>query len=298
MDFKRIEAFINVAKYKNFSKAANVSSFSQPAISSHIAKLEKDLGVQLFNRTSKEVVLTPAGESFIKHAIEILDTRDRAVRDLSSFNEQVQGDLYLAASTTPCNTIVSNLLMDFHSAYPNVHLNVTELNSGQIIENIIKFDTEIGIVGNMVNDEKIHCFPLMEDELVVISPVSFDLPEEVSLKSLVKNDFIMREPNSATRKTFEDILHKNHMELSNLNISCEVNSLDTLMKFVRAGIGVAVVSNQVCSDYVSCGFIRKSRIKNVEMMRNMYLVVSSKRILTPTAKAFFNLCRNKYKFEV
>jgi len=296
MDFKQIEAFINVAKYKSFSKAATASSFSQPAISSHIAKLEKDLGVQLFDRTSKEVDLTPAGESFIKPAIEILDTRDRAVRDLSSFNAQVEGKLYLSASTTPCNTIVSNLLMDFHSAHPGVLFNVTELSSGQIIENIIKFDGEIGIVGNMVNDEKIDCFKLIEDELVVISPVSFDLPKEVSLKAIIKNDFIMRERNSATRQTFEDILHKNHIELSKLNVSCEVNSLDTIMQFVRAGIGVSVVSSQVCRDYVSCGFIRKSRIKNISMMRNIYLVVSSKRTLTPTAKAFFNLCRDKYEF--
>jgi len=296
MDFKQIEAFINVAKYKSFSKAANSSFLSQPAISSHIASLEKDLKIQLFDRTSKEVVLTPAGESFLKYAIDILNTRDRAIKDLSSFNDNVEGLLYLAASTTPCNTIVPQLLTEFHTAYPNVHFNVTELNSGQIIENIIRFDTEIGIVGKMVNDEKIEYYKLTEDELVVISHPSLNFPEEVTFKSLLKNSFILREKNSATRKTFEQTLKINNIETSNLNVSYEVNSLDTLIQFVKAGLGVSVVSSNVCKDYVNCGLIKKSYIKNVPIIRNIYLAVSAKRTLTPTAKAFFNLCKDKYKF--
>ena len=298
MDFKQIEAFINVAKYKSFSKAANISSFSQPAISSHIAKLEKDLGVQLLDRTSKEVTVTPAGETFLKYAIDIISTKERAVRNVSSFNNKVEGKLNIAASTTPCNTLVPKLLRDFHLVYPGVNFSVSELNSGEIIENVIKFDAEIGIVGEMVNDEKIDCYKLVEDDLVVISPTSLDFPEEISLKFLLKNDFIMRERNSATRKTFEDILHNKHIEFSKLNVSCEVNSLDTIIQFVKSGLGVSVISSQVCDDYVSCGLMRRSNIIDTPMLRSIYLIVSSKRTLTSTSKAFFNLCRDKYKFEV
>ena len=64
MDFKQLEAFITVAKLKSFSKAANAIYLSQPTISSNISSLEKELKIQLFDRTSKEVNLTPAGESF------------------------------------------------------------------------------------------------------------------------------------------------------------------------------------------------------------------------------------------
>jgi len=298
MDFKQIEAFINVAKHKSFSKAANSIFLSQPAISSHIASLEKDLHIQLFDRTSKEVILTPAGESFLKYAIDILNTRDKAVTYLSNFNNTVSGKLFLAASTTPCNTVVPQLIKEFHSLYPNVLFNVTELNSGQIIENIIKFDAELGIVGEFVNDEKIKCYKLVEDELVVISHPSLNIPNEITLKDLLKNSFVMREKNSATRKTFEDILHKNHIDVNNLNVCYGVNSLDTLFQFVKAGLGVSVVSNQTCNDYVASGSINKSSIKNISINRNIYLVISAKRTLTPTAKAFFNLCRNKFKFEI
>lgn len=110
MDFKQIETFIGVAKYKSFSKAANAVFLSQPAVSSNISGLEKELHIQLFDRTSKEVLLTPAGEAFLKYAIDIVNTRNQAVESLSGFNHIVSGVLNLAASTTPCNTVVPMLI--------------------------------------------------------------------------------------------------------------------------------------------------------------------------------------------
>lgn len=296
MDFKLLEAFINVTKYRSFSKAAASASISQPAISSHIAKLEKELKAQLFDRTSKEVSLTPAGQSFFKYAIDIIDTRDRAIMNLSSFDEEVKGKLHIDASTTPCNVILPQLLMDFHSAYPRVSFNVTEQNSGDIAEKILNFESELGIVGKLVNDEKIDCFKLVDDELVVISPASLNFPEEVSLETLLMHDFIMRYKNSATRKTFEDVLHKNGRAISNIRMPYEVNSLDTQIQFVKSGLGISVVSGQLCREDAACGLVRKSRIKGMPMIRSLYLLVRSNRTLTPTANAFFNYCRDKYKF--
>lgn len=297
MDFKQIEAFINVAKYKSFSKAANSSFLSQPAISSHIASLEKELRVQLFDRTSKEVLLTPAGESFLKYAIDILNTRDKAIFNLANFNETISGKLRLAASTTPCNTIVPSLIKEFYTLYPDVSFDVTEQSSGSIIENIIKFDCEIGLVGELVNDEKIKSYNLIDDDLVVISPPDFHIPEFISIESLFKYKFILREQGSATRKTFEDALRKQNIDVSNIDVHFEVNNLDTLFQFVKHGLGISVVSKHVFRDYISLGLIKESHIENLFLKRYIYLVMSSKRTLTPTAKAFFNLCKNNFKFE-
>jgi DNA-binding transcriptional LysR family regulator len=297
MDFKQIEAFINVAKFKSFSKAASSSFLSQPAISSHIASLEKELSVQLFDRTSKEVLLTPAGESFLKYAIDILNTRDKAIYHLANFNENISGKLKLAASTTPCNTIVPSLIKEFHQLYHDVSFDVTELSSGDIIDNIIKFDCEIGLVGELVNDEKIKSYKLIEDDLVVISPPHFNLPDFINIESLFKYKFILREEGSATRKTFEDALKKHGLDNSNINIYFEVNNLDTLFQFVKNGVGVSIVSKHVFRDYISLGFIKESHIENLSLKRYIYLILSSKRTLTPTAKAFFTLCKNHFNLK-
>jgi DNA-binding transcriptional LysR family regulator len=296
MDFKQIEAFINVAKFKSFSKAANASFLSQPAISSHIASLEKQLRIQLFDRTSKEVLLTPAGDSFLNYAIDILNARDKAISNLAKFNETVSGKLKLASSTTPCNTIVPILIKKFHSLYPDVSFDVIERSSREIIENIIRFDCELGIVGELVNDEKIKSYELMKDDLIVISSPEFNLPNSIKVEALLKYQFILREEGSATRKTFEDAIQRHGLDTSDMNICFEVSNLDTLLQFVKQGLGISVVSKQVFRDYISYGLIKETSIEDLCLKRSIYLISSSKRTLTPTSKAFFNLCKEYFKF--
>ncbi len=297
MDFKQIEAFINVAKFKSFSKAANFSFLSQPAISSHISILEKELKVHLFDRSSKEVLLTPAGESFLKFALEILEIRDNAIYTLTNFNETINGNLKLAASTTPCNTLLPSLIEKFHNMHPSVTFDIVELNSTKIINNIIKFSFEIGLIGEPVDDEKIESYELTKDELVIISHPSFNIPDVIDIPSLFKYNFILREKGSATRKTFEDALIKNGYNPSQINSCLEVNNISTLIQFVRKGFGIAVVSKQVFKNYIFLGLIKESTIKDMPLTRSIYLIISSKRSLTPTAKAFFNLCKKYFKVD-
>ncbi|MBI6872885.1 selenium metabolism-associated LysR family transcriptional regulator [Clostridium aciditolerans] len=296
MDFKQIEAFINVAKFKSFSKAANSSFLSQPAISSHIASLEKELSIQLFDRTSKEVLLTPAGESFLKYAIDILNTRDKAISHLANFNGNISGKLKLAASTTPCNTILPALLRQFHLLYPEVSFDIVENNSGEIIENIIKFDYELGMVGEPINDEKVKSYELIQDDLVVISSPELDVPDTISVDSLLKYTFIMREEGSATRRTFEEAIQKHGLGISAIDVCFEVNNLDAIFQCVKEGLGISVVSKQISKNYSSIGLIKESSIQDLSLKRSIYLVVSSKRTLTPTAKAFFKMCKDQFKF--
>lgn len=296
MDFKQIETFIAVAKYKNFSKAANAIFLSQPSVSSQISALEKELNVELFYRTSKEVTLTCFGESFLQYAINILNTRNTALSHLSSLNSSISGRFTLEASSTPCNSIIPLLVEEFYSRYPELSFNIIEKPSGEIINDILKFNCEIGIIGNFIKDDKIHCNKLTEDELVLISSPSINIPDNVTINELVNYKFIFREKNSATRKNFQEALIESGITLDKLIINCEVNSLDTLLQLVKRGVGVSVLSKKACEDYVNSKSIKLSNIENLNLKRNIYLITSSKRTLTPIAKAFFHLCKDKFKF--
>lgn len=297
MDFKQIEAFISVAKLKSFSKAANTIFLSQPTISSHISSLEKELSIQLFDRTSKEVNLTPAGESFFNYAIDIINTRNHAVVALSNFNNKISGKLNLSSSTTPCNTIVPDLLKKFIDKYEDVTFNIIEQGSGEIIKNILDLKSEIGIVGTCIENDKIKCFKLLEDDLIIISNPSLNLEDEVSISSLFKHKFIFREKNSATRITFENALLDKDIPLNNLKVLCEVNNLDTLIQFVRSGMGISIVSKKLYENYSYDQNLKYSVIKDLDLKRDIYLVINSKRTLTPTANAFFDMCKEEFNID-
>lgn len=290
MDFKQIEAFISVARFKSFSKAANTIFLSQPTISSHIASLERELNIQLFDRTSKVVYLTPAGESFLEYAINLISTRNNAISNLSNFNTKVSGKLNLSASTTPCNSLVPELIKKFSDHYPDVRFNITEQGSGDIIKNILDLTCEIGIVGTTIKNEKIKSYKLMEDNLVLVSSTDLNIPDEITLKDLLKYKFIIREINSATRSTLDMALESKGINPNLLNVFCEVNNLDNLLQFVKLGTGVSIISEKICFDYIDRSKIKISKISDLLLKRNLYLILNSKRTLTPVANAFFNMC--------
>jgi DNA-binding transcriptional LysR family regulator len=297
MDFKQIEAFISVARFKSFSKAANTIFLSQPTISSHIASLERELNVQLFDRTSKEVFLTPAGESFLEYAINIISTRNNAISNLSDFNTNISGKLNLSASTTPCNSLVPDLIKKFSELYPDVRFNITEQSSGDIIKAILDLDCEIGIVGTTIENAKIKSYKLMEDDLVLVSNTDLNIPDEITLSDLLKYKFIIREKNSATRSTLDAALESKGINPKLLNIFCEVNNLDNLLQFVKLGAGVSIISEKICLDYIDSSKIKISKITDLRLKRNLYLIVNSKRTLTPIANAFFDMCKEMFSLE-
>lgn len=298
MDFKQIEAFISVAKLKSFSKAANDIFLSQPTISSHISSLEKDLSVQLFDRTSKEVNLTPAGESFLEYAIDIINIRNNAISHVSCFNNNICGKLSLLASTTPCNSIVPKLILKFSGKYPETTFDVKELSSGNIVKNILNFDHELGIVGTYIEDDKIKSYKLLDDELVVISSKNLNLPDLVDVDTLKKQKFIMREKSSATRSTMEVEFKKYGINLNSLNIICEVNNIDTLIQFVNTGMGISIVSKKIFENCSNSNKLKISKIKDININRGIYLIINFKRTLTPCGKAFLKLCADEYNLKL
>ncbi len=295
MDFKQLEAFITVSKLKSFSKAANAIYLSQPTISSHVSSLERELNIQLFDRTSKEVNLTPIGESFLQYANDIINTRNNAVADLANFNNNISGILNISASTTPCNSLLPSLVSKFSDIYPTVKFNIKEQGSCKIITDIVGLKCEIGLVGTKIDNPKINNYKIMEDELVVISNSKLNLPEVISIDELIQYPFIIRERESATRQTLEDTLHGHNIDLNKLKVICEVDNIHCQLKFVNLGFGISIISKGLFDESILNNSIRFSKIKDLELKRDIFLAVSSKRTLTPTAKAFFNMCVETFK---
>ena len=134
----------------------------------------------------------------------------------------------------------------------------------------------------------------MEDNLVLISSTDLNIPDEITLKDLLKYKFIIREKNSATRSTLDAALESKGINPNLLNVFCEVNTLDNLLQFVKLGTGVSIISEKISFDYIDSSKIKISKIKDLLLKRNLYLIVNSKRTLTPIANAFFSMCSEMF----
>lgn len=291
MDFKQIEAFVNVAKYKSFSKAADAIYLSQPTVSAHIMALEEELNVTLFERGGREVKLTHAGSVFLEYAINLINIRNSAIAGLTDYSTTIKGTLSISSSTTPCRYVLPSLIRSFYSKYSNLKFDIKEENTKNVVKMILSGVSDIGIVGEVIEDSKLTYTKIADDNLVLISN-NKDLPSKINVDSIYDMVFIMREKGSATRNAFEKALINTGYSLSKLNIFAEVSSLEAVLQFVKFGLGVSITSRIACNDYIESGIIKEHEIEGLNLTRGIYAVVHNSRVLPPAANIFYNYITN------
>ena len=156
MDFKQLEAFVNVVKHKSFSKAAEATFLTQPTISVHIKNLENELGVILIDRQDRKLTATPHGKTLYKYATEILSTRNHINNVFSNSNLDLKGILEIQTSSTPGQDFIPWVLKSFRDVHRNVHFTVEQSDSYKVTDNLLNGIGEIGFVGSIMSDELIY----------------------------------------------------------------------------------------------------------------------------------------------
>lgn len=284
MDFKQIEAFVNVVRYKSFSKAADATFFTQPTISTHIRNLEKELGVKLLDRKSRSVEMTPQGSKFYKYAVEMINARAQAIEALNNKSEKIEGILEIQTSSIPGVTFLPELLSDFRKENDGIQYYVSMSDTQSVIDNITERRGEIGFIGEEVTAGSIECTRVATDKSVLVAPLSYDLSSSVSLTEVTSYPFIWRETGSATRKTFESAAAKAGIDKDDFEVAALVNDMDSIIRSVESGLGIAIISEKVASALGSR--VKVAEIKEFNDDRAFYMINLRSISLSPAAEAF------------
>lgn len=293
MDFKQIEAFANVVKYKSFSKAGDACFLTQPTISAHINILEKELGVKLIERNSKVVKPTRQGELFFQYATDMLNTRERAVHSICGSSSHVEGILEIQASAIPGQYLVPELLCKFAKKYPNVKYYLEQSDSQMVIENLLENKGEIGFTGDK-SESRLQYLSLKKDKAVLITPNNQKFGEllkkgkSIKMKDFIQEPFLFREKGSGTRKEFEDKIEAMGYSPKKLHSIARINSMEAIKQAVSFGLGVSIVSEIATESSGVAGDYLVFDIEDCAMERDFYLVVNPKVTLSPVAETFKN----------
>lgn len=291
MDFKQIEAYVNVVRYKSFSKAADASFFTQPTISTHIQNLEKELGVKLLDRKSRSVEMTIQGEKFYKYAIEMINARAQAVDAIKSSYDSIEGVLEIQSSSIPGVTFLPSLLSEFKNEHSMVQFYVSVSDTQTVVENILDRRGEIGFVGDLVKNTSIRSTLVTHDKSVLISPLSFKLPKKISIKDAFDYPFIWRETGSATRKNFELAASERGLDHSEMKFAALIDDLNAVIRGVESGLGVSIISASVAEKLG--GRVSVSEISDFDEERSFYMIYLKNSSLSPAAEAFVKYVDNK-----
>ena len=289
MDFRQLEAFVNVARYKNFSRAGKALFLSQPTISLHISNLEKELSTPLFDRTSKEVNMTPAGVEFLNYALDMINMKNRAIHNIISSQNKISGSIKISTTTTPGLVLLPQAIEQFQNLHPEVTFIIEEKSTNSILEDVCSLTSDLGLIGVHVENERFISRHLFEDELVFICAENTEIEDIVDISEIAKHKFITRSDQSSTRIELERSMVEQGYDIGLLDNVVESDNMNLIATLVSNGVGISYLSKRIYECYKKSIPVKSFQIKGLNLKRSIHLITNKRRTLSPAAEDFIKL---------
>lgn len=240
MDFDQLFYFHTVAKYNSFTKASEELNLSQPALSRSILRLEEEIGVPLFERKSRGVVLNQYGKFFLSHAIQVLSEMKEAKQKIHDMIDPNHGIISLAFIQTLGSSFVPDLISDFQQEFPNFQFQLSQNISSEILKEIEAANIDIGFCSPLELHEGLCSIPVLSEELFLIVPVAHRLAgkERVNLSEVADDPFIFFKPQTALHDLILNLCNEAGFHPRKVFEGYEERTVSDL---VGANLGVAIV---------------------------------------------------------
>ncbi|NOW91007.1 DNA-binding transcriptional LysR family regulator [Clostridium beijerinckii] len=310
MNFLNLEYFLTAAEELNFTKAAKKLFISQQSLSSHISKLENDLGVELFNRTVP-LTLTPAGKSLVKNAARILDLKEQSVKELADIKDFKRGDLFIGASHTRGRAFLPEILPYYNEKFPNINLHLLEGNSKELDAALLKGDVDL-IIGMLpFNVENVEMVPLCNEEVLMVVPdnilvkyfpnnykeVKQKLEKDMDITLLKDCPFLMVNAKNRVRIIADEMFNEKEIKP---NIILETESIETVLALSVKGMGITFYPRTLMNNKDL--IFDKSTITGVNLYHLKYnkthgtlgIGYQKNRYVSQALKEFIELAKDKY----
>jgi len=238
MRYVQLRAFHHVALTGSFSRAARALHLTQPAISDQVRWLEEAYDAALFVRKRREIELTPVGLRLLAATRRLFDAEGEALEVLQEERSLRAGTLRIAADSVDH---VLDVLTVFQNRFPGIQIKIVGGNSQSIVEDLLAYDVDIGVLGDIVDERPFEVFSLNVSPVVLFVSQSHPLATRTSLPldALSAWPLVMREQGSRTRQMLETLAEAQGVPL---RCAIEAEGREAVRRIVAAGLGVGVVS--------------------------------------------------------
>ncbi|NLA50652.1 MAG: LysR family transcriptional regulator [Alcaligenaceae bacterium] len=243
MDLKQVRYFVAVAEERGFTAAAERLHITQPPLSRQIQLLEEFLGVQLLKRDSRPIELTEAGRLFYEQSIQLLNRIEQMQIATTRLGQSYQQRVSIGFVVSTIYSGLPNLVQDFRDAYPTTRLQFLEMNSAEQIEALKSGRIDVGFGRVRMYDPAITRVILREERLALAIPYSSPLATSTDPLplSVLSNKNIIVYPSNSTPSFADYVLNALHDRRVSPSETHDVQSLQTALGLVAAGVGYCVM---------------------------------------------------------
>jgi DNA-binding transcriptional LysR family regulator len=290
MNFSQLHAFLAVAEHRSFSRAADKLYLTQPAVSRQVQALEELLGMKLFDRIGRRIILTQAGNILYRHAHIAFQTLEEARETINQLRGLQRGHLRISAASTIGTYMLPQPLGEFKARSPNIEISLAITNKARVLQQVLNHEVELGFVGPPVEPAELEKEEYLLDELVLIVAPTHRLAHEesVGVAELGEEVFILREQGSGTREIMEEELARVRLSLRK---AMELGSTEAIKQAVAANLGVSIVSKFAITLEILQGRLAVIKLPELNLLRQLFMVYHRGRTLSPAAQEFCSLLR-------
>lgn len=245
MELRHLRYFIAVAEELHFGRAAERLGISQPPLSQQIQALEEEIGARLFERPNRRVELTDAGRLFLDESRQVLAQVDKAVLLARRAHLGELGELKIGfTSSAPFTSTIPSSIHAFRKAYPDVHLDLQEMSSRQVLKALLEESLQVGVIRPLALPDAVHWVELFREPLVAVlradHPLAAGSEDGLAIAALAEEPFVFF-PRSYGTGLYDQVIALTRQAGFSPRIAQEASEAMTIIGLVSAGLGVSIL---------------------------------------------------------
>jgi LysR family transcriptional regulator, nitrogen assimilation regulatory protein len=275
MDFRSLRYFVQIAELGSITAAAQRLRVAQPSLTRHMKKLEEDLGVALFIRAHRGVVLTAAGRSLLERGTRILSDVDRARHELRMEGDEPSGKVVLGITPTLCPVLLPQLVARVRRLFPRIELDIQQNGSMKLPEWLMDGRIDAAVMAEIGKDRYISAEPLAREEMVLLTAPGTRPPRAVQAAELADTRLIITE---ALLAIMRGLLEKRPIEL---RVDLVLNSLETIRLMAQQGLCRTIMPYSIIRGDHEHGLLDVHRLLDGSLQRQLVLATAAGRRIAP-----------------
>ncbi|MFM0591728.1 LysR family transcriptional regulator [Paraburkholderia dilworthii] len=284
LDLTSLRLFVAVCQERNIARAAEREFIAPSAVSRRIAEIEAVIGLPVIQRQSRGITVTPVGETVLRYALAIIGNIEQMSTELSRFSSGAKGRVRVVANLSSIVQFLPEDVAAFGRAFPEVSIELEEENSAEVLRLVAEHAADFGICNPVAGSEAFEQVPYRQDRLAVMVPGGHRLAgmARVAFNGLLGDSFVGLRSESALTQM---LAQQAAAEGRQLDVKIRVSSLDALCRMVHAGLGIAIVPEQVGLLYVNALDVRLLSLSDAWAVRRLIVIFKAREQLSASAAA-------------
>jgi len=291
MQIESLKVFCDLAETESFTKAAQINSVTQSAVSQQISSLERIFKSLLIERSKKKFRLTREGQVLYDYSKQIIQTYESLHSKLQDLKDIISGTIRVATIYSIGLHDLPPYIKKFMKSYPTVNVHVEYRRANQVYDDVLSNVVDLGLVAYPVKDSKLEIVPLRKEPLVLICHPQhlFAKQKNIKLKALAGQKVIGFEPDIPTRKALDKILREHNVDVK---VVMEFDNVETVKRAVEIDAGISIVPIGTVTQEINKNTLAAVQIEDGEFYRPLAAIYKKNKVLSPAMKQFLTILKD------